>query len=254
MAKRRSPAKRSGSKKKGKRKKSESAGWRRSPITGGLAGVIIIVCLFFLFRGGGGGNGNYKMDMICENASCNLDRRLERPSGETTTPYTCPDCDQKTMYQAQLCTNPECGKHTPLLPAKIDMTCTSCKAHGVFRLDPMKGPHTCSKCSAKALSETYECQACKHTFGHQHKSPSDTDSMEEFMLDGYMDYFTPIKCPKCSKEEAISINDVRIPSCKHCDSTELKSITPVAVIKWELGRDLNSKEEKIVEQWKAKQK
>ena len=80
------------------------------------------------------------------------------------------------------------------------------------------------------------------------------ENMEEFMfMEGFMDMFTPIKCPKCKKEEAITINEERMPSCKYCDSIELKPITPVAVIKWELGRKLKPKEQKILEEWQSRQ-
>ena len=54
--------------------------------------------------------------------------------------------------------------------------------------------------------------------------------MEEFFFDEFV-----ATCPKCKKTEAYPLIQDPIATCEHCDSENLKPITPTAVVKWELG-------------------
>jgi hypothetical protein len=60
-----------------------------------------------------------------------------------------------------------------------------------------------------------------------------------------------LSCPKCNAQRGFPIDEEPQTSCEHCDSIELKAVTPIAVIKSELGRKLTSKEKRIVEEWEA---
>lgn len=184
------------------------------------------------------------MDLLCNNEECKFEKRMPSPDGEKFSPYTCPKCGQKELYSAEVCS--ECKKHTPLLPPKIDMTCSSCEHHEVGRYDPAAGPHACPECQQKTFLRSYQCEECKTSFGFAGKI---------ITLDGgktvidRMEIYHNIECPKCKKEKANPITLEPETTCKYCDSVKMSSITPKEVIFWELGKELKPNQQKIVDEW-----
>ncbi len=232
---------------KGKKKKSQ-AGWKNSPIVGGLCGVVILFCLWSTFISSS--SSSFKKDLFC--TSCKAQMRLGMDY-KIAEPYDCPECDKKTLYSAMNCV--DCKKVTPLLPPKLDFTCSDCKHHELVVLDPLSTPHACPKCQNKTFYESYECLSCEHVFPFVRPSEealqAQLNSAEDpsmFMGDGNS---TP--CPKCQDPMTQSINFEVSNECVHCESTNLNSITPYVVMKKEMGRKLKPKEQKIYDDWEAKQ-
>lgn len=223
----------------GKGKGGDSVGWKKSPITGGIAGVIILICIINIFSGGGSGSSGYKADLVCK--ACNFTTREPLRKGQAY-PYECSECDAMELYSGQKCN--DCNKNTPSLPPKKSFSCTSCKHTEVVRLQPYKAPHDCPSCNAKTFYETYKCNKCKKDYGFVPKEDPENGMMH---MEGM-----PGDCPECDGQ-GYSINMDARNTCFHCDSENLASITPIAVIKYEMGRKLNDREKKVVEQWEAKQ-
>ena len=224
-------------------KSGEGAGWRRSPITGFVAFLIIVVCLYNIFFSGQSSSGTFKNDYVCQD--CRKVQRLALDDRKGKAPYVCPECSKLALYTALHC-NP-CNKVTASLEPLRDFTCTSCGHHETARLDVTKVPLNCTKCSKPTFYETYECMSCKHVFGYKKVTHVPTEGQDSPEMMGEMSEIVP--CPKCKKTEAYRFLEAT-PTCEFCNANDLKAITPVAVIKWELGRELNSTEKKEVEDWK----
>ena len=231
-------------KKRRKRKASGGGGgWRRSPVTALVAIVIIALCLYNLFMGGGGDASRFKGDYVCR--SCREVSRLAY--FRSPAPNLCPSCDKTELYSALKCN--DCDKVTASLPPVRNFTCAECGHFEDARLKPEDGPHACPKCQAKAFSETYECLSCKHVFAHQVKTPdpNNPSGEMEFYEEGMV-----ATCPKCKKNQSYPFIESPMTTCEHCDSENLSSITPISVVKWELGRELKSSEQKEVDAWLEK--
>lgn len=224
-------------------------GWRRSPITGAVALVVILFCLYNLFIKDDSYLSRYRADYVCR--ECREVMRIGYIKGNA--PHDCPQCSEKALYTALNCK--ECSEVTANLPPFRDFTCNSCKHHEEIRLDPAQGPHDCPKCNEKTFFETYECISCDHIFGRdmsefKERTFDEIDfESEEFMLEEFFFDEFVATCPKCSKAEAYPLIQDPIATCEHCDSDELKPITPVEVVKYELGRKLTDREKKTVDKW-----
>lgn len=234
------------SKKRRKRKSSDGGGWRRSPITAVVSLVIIGLCIYNLLSQDSSSASRFKGDYVCR--SCKEVTREPFKKGQA--PHPCGSCSEQNQYLALKCN--ECSEITANLPPIRNFTCGTCNHFEDARLDPETGPHPCPKCGAGAFSESYECLSCKHVFPyqvqhhvHDPNAPLDEDEMMSMMDDGYI-----AECPKCKKMEAYPYIDSPVSTCEHCDSEDLSSITPVSVIKWELGRKLKPNEEREVEEWR----
>lgn len=237
-----------------RKSKSDAAPWRRSPIVGGIAALAIIFSIYSLTRGPGGGGGSAKQDVSCNDEACSYVGRQSFASS-VHMPTNCPKCEKLTLYNALLCG--ECGKVTPLLPPWRNFSCKSCAHSEDVRLEPKDSPHPCPKCGQKEFYETYECSRCRLKFPAKVPDMSEfnaeggTPAYEKSPMFGY-EYLGLAICPKCNELSAHSISDATN-SCKFCDSANLKLITPNAVLKYEKGYELKPAEEKIVEEWKARQ-
>jgi len=253
-AKRRSPTRRPAQRQQ-KGKKSDSLGWRRSPITGVVALIVIGFCLYNLFIKDDSYMSRYMGDYVCR--ECRKVMRIGYIKG--TAPHECPECKKTALHAALKCN--ACGEITANLPPVRDFTCNSCLHHEEVKLDPAQGPHECPKCHKSTFFESYECISCNHVFGRdttlqkQKMEGIDLNSedaefmMEEFFFDEFV-----ATCPKCNKPEAYPLIQDPLPTCEFCDSTDLSPITPVAVVKWELGRKLTEQEEAQVQRWREAQK
>jgi hypothetical protein len=61
-----------------------------------------------------------------------------------------------------------------------------------------------------------------------------------------------LTCPECQGYDNIpSLEPIQ--TCEHCDSEDMVPLTPYAVIRWEMGKSLNAKQEEEVEDWKRRQ-
>lgn len=228
---------------KSKKKASSGAGWRRSPITAGIALLVIAVCLYTIFAGGSsGGRLTFNADFVCK--AC--DFTVRKPIEEGQPPYNCEKCNKPELYLALKCE--ECQKITPTLPPKVEFSCASCDHSEMLRLDGELGPYPCSKCGDKAMSETYECLACKAVFPY---TPTSEEEMVYDKEEPMEERGEGALCPKCNQYEAFPFDPEAQTSCIHCDSYDLTAVTPVAVVKWEMGKELKASEEKIVEKWRA---
>ena len=232
-------------KKRRKRKASSGGGggWRRSPITALVSIVVIVLCLYNLFLGGEGDSSRFKGDYVCR--SCKEVSRISYL--RTQAPHVCPSCDKQELYSALKCN--DCNEVTASLPPVRNFTCAECAHFADVRLKPEDGPHPCPKCHAKAFSESYECLSCKHVFAHQMGSGSPENPSDE--MEFYEDSMVAT-CPKCKKHQSYPFIESPVTTCEHCDSENLSSITPISVVKWELGRDLKAREQKEVDAWLEK--
>lgn len=206
-----------------KKKGSSGAGWRRSPITAGIAILVILACMYITF-GPSSGSSGFKGDYIC--TTCRGLNRL--PFIREKEPHACVDCDAKTMYSALKCM--DCGDIAASLPPLRDYTCTECEHNAEARLsDEM--PHTCPKCNKKSFWETYYCSPCDEYFP---------------IVD------LELACPTCNGFETLpALEEAQV--CASCEGENLGSVTPYAVIRWELGKTLTPEQEQEVEAWKAEQ-
>ena len=229
--------------KKRRGKSGDGAGWRRSPITGFISVLVIAVCLYNIFFSGHSSSGAFKNDYVCRDCRKGLRLALDEHKGKA--PFSCPECSKQALYSALNCN--ACGNVTASLEPLRDFTCTSCGHHESARIDASKVPLDCPKCKKPFFYETYECMSCKYVFGY--KKPEavavEGESSPE-MMSGLNEI---VPCPKCKKTEAYRFLEP-VPTCEFCNSSDLRAITPVSVIKWELGRELNSSEKKEVEEWK----
>jgi hypothetical protein len=227
------------------RSKNDGAGWRRSPITAVVALIIIALCLYNMFSSGGNASSLYKGDYVCR--ECRETFRLPFMRGES--PFVCPSCSKSALYSSLYCK--ACDKVTASLPPVRDFTCTACGHHENARLKPENGPFDCPKCSKKSFSETYECLSCKNVFGWQRPAPTlAPENGENGEPLGMYEEFAMATCPKCSKKEGYPYIENPLTTCEFCNSEELNSVTPISVVKWELGRELKPSEEKEVEAWR----
>ncbi len=250
-AKRRRPTKKT-ARRQQKKKGGGGGGWRRSPITGVVALLVIAYCLYSLFIKDDSYLSKYRGDYVCD--SCNVSMRINYIKG--AAPHPCPECSVVALYSALKCG--DCNEIKPNLPPFRDFSCTSCKHHDEVRLDPTQGPHACPECSKKTFFETYECISCDHVFGWDVTTNKtnfeDIDfEDEEMMMEEFFFDEMVATCPKCNKPEAYPLIQDPISTCQSCDSENLKQITPTAVVKWELGRKLTEREEREVQRWKDSQ-
>ncbi|MBF0199670.1 MAG: hypothetical protein HQL32_18275 [Planctomycetes bacterium] len=254
--------KRGSRRKSSKRKRSDDvAGWRRSPITGALAFAIILYCLYDIFSGTSS-DSRYKLDYVCN--ACQISVRQPPVKG---SPSECPECGKVELYSGMHCAG--CNKDTPLLDPITDFTCSSCSHHEEGRFSVTKAPHPCPKCSQVSFLPTYECYSCKHIFPFDQEKfreeymeemkaqyaemGEDEDMPIEDMMDESMPFEETVKCPKCKEFDAYSFS-TGDSSCAFCNSSDnLQSITPLAVIKYEIGRKLSKSEQRTVDEWKAAQ-
>ena len=239
--------------KKGKalkgKKKSDGAGWKNSPIVGGLCAFIIIGCLYTTFFSSPSGGG-YKRDFYC--TACKVFSRVGIVSKESE-PYQCPECDKPELYSAMKCN--DCTKITPMLPLKLDFTCSKCKHHDKIALDTLSTPHSCPECKEKSFHETYECLSCKKLFPHIRPTEEQIKAQMEAAEDPsmFMGDENSSPCPSCKDPYTQSYNQEVEHNCVHCESMNLSEITPYVVLKKEMGRKLTTKEEKMYEKWEASQ-
>ena len=206
-----------------RKKKSSGAGWRRSPITAGIAVIIILVCVYNTF-GPSSESGGFKGDYVCTTCRDVFREAYIREK----QPYPCFECEAKTLWTALKCG--DCDEVSAALPALTDYSCSQCdhKAEAKISGDL---PHACPKCSAKSFWETFYCNECDVSF-----SAVDMDIM----------------CPDCQGTDTVPSLE-QIQTCEHCDSENLGSLTPYAVIRWELGKTLTPEQEQQVEEWRSKQ-
>lgn len=229
---------------KARRKSSGGGGgWRRSPITAVISVVIILLCLYNLLSDSSSSASRFKGDYVCQ--SC---REVSRqPFIKGDTPHHCQSCSRQSLYTALKCK--DCNEVTASLPPIRNFTCKACNHFEDARLAPEKGPHSCPKCNAPEFSETYECLSCKHVFPYQFTPGSMGERMDEEEM-YYMEDGTVAECPKCKKQQGYPFIQSPVVTCEHCDSENLNAITPISVVKWELGRKLKPNEEREVEQWR----
>lgn len=220
-----------------KRKGQGDGGWRRSPITALISLVVIALCMGNFFWGDQSGGQQYKSDYVC--TECRQQFRITALRGHS--PFLCSECQNQTLYLASKCG--ECDRVSAHLPPIQDFSCRSCDYNGEHRLSAHQANHLCPQCSKKTLSLTYYCRPCDHYFPYDPalKSGDEND----------LDDLVAIECPNCNEMTGNPLNTEAMMSCEFCDSKDLRAITPLAVIKWELGRDLKKHEEKVLEQWKA---
>jgi hypothetical protein len=236
-----------GKKFKGKKNKS-AAGWKNSPIVGAVCGLVIIYCLYITFFAGN--SSSFKKDLICH--SCNAQMRMA-VDYTVAEPFDCTECDKKTLYSAMKCE--DCTKVTPLLPPKLDFTCSQCNHHELIVLDPTITPHPCPKCNNKTFYESYECLSCEHIFPFIRPSEAELQSQMEASDDPsmFMGDQGSTPCPKCKDAMTQSVNYDISNECVHCESYNLSEVTPYVVLKKEMSRKLSAKEQKIYDEWEAKQ-
>ena len=227
------------SKKRRRGRSSEGVGWRRSPVTGFVALLVIVFCLYNIFFSSHSASSAFKNDYVCR--ECRKDFRLPFSEHKGKAPYVCPDCSKQALYTALHCNG--CGNVTASLEPLRAFTCTSCGYHENARLDANEVPFDCPKCSKKTFYETYECMSCKYVFGYKKENLAPAERQD--MMGEFREMAT---CPKCGKTNAYHFLEP-VATCEFCKSSELSSITPVSVIKWELGRELKPNEKKEVEEW-----
>lgn len=226
-------------KRRGRKKKGQGdGGWRRSPITALISLVVIALCLGNLFFGDQGSGNQYKSDYIC--TECRQQVRI--PALRGASPFLCDECDKKALYPASKCG--ECSKVSANLPPLQDFSCRSCDYNGEHRFDGQQANHLCPECSKRTLSLTYHCRPCDHYFPYDPNLKKRHNEMEGFMV---------VKCPSCNKIKGQPLELEAMITCEFCDSENLRAVTPLAVIKWELGRDLKKSEQKTLDKWKAEQ-
>lgn len=228
-----------------KKQGGNDAGWRRSPIVGAAAVLVIVFSLWKMSCNSGPGDSP-KYDFVCSRSECAYGARMKIDLGERL-PRACPKCGQKTLYNAMKCRS--CSKVSPLLPPRRDFTCTSCNHHEEVRLDPLDAPHPCPKCGQKTFCKTFECPKCG-AFGGKRLDPAELGEGAQFMRGGPGD---AAKCPKCGQVTMDEMGLGQPVTCLFCDSTDLETVTPVEVMKEEMGLKLKPAEKRVVDEWRKGQ-
>lgn len=182
----------------GKKKGKGISNWRNSPITAGIALLVIAFSVYktFYSSSSGGRYADFKVHYVC--TDCREVMYDKLVIGELP-PHECYQCDKKEMYLAHQCL--DCNKVTADLPRMVPMQCMKCD-HVREALFPTMDPVACPECKSADFWEPIFCDQCDQYF------PS---------MDGRTD------CPDCGKKETMPAS-VMGPKCEHCGSQNLGSI------------------------------
>lgn len=223
---------------------------RRSPLVGGIALLVIVVCTARIMCDRGAGGKMPKYDFVCATGSCAYADRLPVVMGQQL-PAQCPKCGNKTLCNAMRCQG--CGKVTALLPPWREFTCAECGHAERARLEPMEGPHPCPTCAKPAFGQTLKCQRCGKVSAQGKPQPPGQGEARPEAFGHPMDVFP---CPACAQPAAVPImaQEQIKTTCTFCESDKLEPVTPFAVLKWEMGHDLKPDEQKVLDGWKERQK